>query len=560
VLIPLEEQKAFAAWLKKIGRKTELLKQPSKKTGSPAKRIKTANRIIVDAFGLAAPSTFASLYFPGQTFALLTRTHYSEEGAHEYEWATCAWLDCAAWPPKEYPSEHVFGTVACSPEHGLWAIARKTGKDEGELYVTDSPVSPTSSRRVVFPDTFHPLSSLCWMGDDLFVARARVNPGSMHDEVHVWVARGAAKGEAACEKLLVTPPLARPGAKYSAVARTGNGERRIMLGGWFYAWENGVLRPTGVECRTVSLDPAATGVHRFAYAVNWGVLVYVTNDKGVLTHDYHFVRVSDNSGGLLAEHDLQTGKIRRRPLPGLYHNLSAVRLTETVVAFHPWGRLTSDYDLALIWDVKTDEWLRLRYGALGPYSPMDMLAVSETDWILQSEERLYRVHDLQGQLRRDKWNRLEPPAWSEWLPDTAPDPPPTLPNKVCPKVWHQSPPEEGETATEQTATGQAAPHTPAGSPEEAGTAGTAGRIPYPVWMLSLLALPLLIPGGWIAGRAARLRYRRTHSGAAFSADEADASAHTAREKAYDTLLRPFVAAVLLIDRARKKLTGRSRYS
>jgi hypothetical protein len=571
VMIPLEEQKAFAAWLKKTGRKTELLKQSRKKTGSPAKRIKTANRIIVDAFDLAAPSTFASFHFPGQKLALLTRYHYSEEGAHEYD--TCSWLDCAAWPPKEHPSEHVFGTVDCSPEHGLWAVARKTGREEGELWVTDSPVSPTFSRRVAFPespgwrekraadpawecynvDTFRPLSSLCWMGDDLFVTRQWVNPGSMHNEVHVWVARGAAQGETACEKVLVTPPLARPGTQYSAVARTGNGERRIMLGGWFYAWENGMLRATGVECRTVSLDPVATGAHRFAYAVDWGVQIYVTNDEGVLTHDYHFVRFTDNSGGLLAEHDLQTGKIRRRPLPGLYPNLSAVRLTETVVAFHGWGRPASAHDLALIWDMQTDEWLRLRYGALGPYGPMDMLAVSETDWILKGEERLYRVHDLQGQLRRDKRNRLEPPAWSEWLPELAPDPPPTLPNKVCPKVWHQSPPEEGKTATEQTT-----PGTPAGFPEKAGT--PCARRYLPIWIYLLLGLPLLLEAAcrWLAGRAARRQYRLAHSGADFSADEADALEQTARDK--DTILtRPLGVIVYLIDLVRKKLTGKSYF-
>ena len=416
VLIPLEETEAFAAWLKKTGRSTELLKQPRKKKGSPATRIKVADRLIVDTFDLAAPDTFASLEFPGQNFALLTRRHYSEGGAHTHD--TCAWLDCAAWPPVEHLSEHVFGRMAFSPEHSLWAFAYKTGHQEGELWVTDSPVSPTFSRRIPFPETpgwrekraadpawayynadiFRPLSSLCWMGDDLFVSYdLRIEPPvPITTQVHVWVARGAAKGEAACEKLFVTPPLTRLGAEHSHVATTGDGQQLIMFGGWFYAWEGGALRETGLECETRGLTSVATGAHRFAYVTDRGKLL---------------------------EHDITSGKSRHRSLPGMYPNLTAVRLTPTVTAFHPWGRLTSDYDLALIWDMERDEWLRLRYGALGKESPTDMLALSETEWLLKGEEKLYRVRDLTGQLMRNKRNILEPPVWSEIWPVEGEDSP-----------------------------------------------------------------------------------------------------------------------------------------
>jgi hypothetical protein len=87
------------------------------------------------------------------------------------------------------------------------------------------------------------------------------------------------------------------------------------------------------------------------------------------------------------------------------------------VAFHEWGHPLSAYDLALIWDMETDEWLRMPYGALGKDGPRDMLALSETEWILEGEQMLYRVRDPRGQLRRKRRNILEPPAWSEAWPE-----------------------------------------------------------------------------------------------------------------------------------------------
>ena len=161
--------------------------------------------------------------------------HYGERGGSEGD--SYSWLDLSTWPPTEHPSEHQFGSIAYSPENGLWALAIESGDSEGELRITDSPVAPTFSRRVAFPeidgwrekraadplwhyynaDTFRPQSSLCWLGDDLFITY-EVYTQSKTIYLQAWVVRGAAQGGTACAEVLAVPLPDYPSDKLSRVA------------------------------------------------------------------------------------------------------------------------------------------------------------------------------------------------------------------------------------------------------------------------------------------------------------------------------------------------------
>lgn len=294
---------------------------------------------------------------------------------------------------------------------GLLArTVRLDWKSAGELWLSDSPISPNFNQRVSFPeipdwrakraadpaweyynaDTFSPLSSLCWLGEDLVIAEDyRITPGKTDSQVHAWVVRGAAKGNTGCEKIFVSAPVSRPGMVYSKSFTTWGGRRSIMLGGWFYAWEGGALRETGLECTAYTFEPIITGKHRFAY---------LTEDRRLL------------------EHDLRTGKSRTRALPGKYRGNNIRQLESKIVSFAGGGISSSGWDIALLWNVERDEWLRVPHGALGKSGIIDMLQVSQSDWLLEGNQMLYKAPGLMEQLAKKKKNILEPTPWSEDWP------------------------------------------------------------------------------------------------------------------------------------------------
>ena len=407
VLVPAEKGDAFAAWLKREGRRASLLKQPRIQAGKPAKRVKLAGRITAEVFDLRRPRTWSTLSFYGQAITLRHTRRYSERGGSEGD--DYSWLDLSTWPPTEYPSEHQYGSIARSPENGLWALAIESGDNEGELWITDSPVAPTFSRRVAFPeidgwrekraadslwhyynaDTFRPQSSLCWLGDDLFITY-EVYSQSKTIDLHVWVVRGAAQGGTACAEVLAVPLPDYPSEKFSRVATTGNGRQCLALAGRFYLWENGELRDMGMKSEADVLHSVPTGAHRFGYV---------------------------SANGELIEHDVQSRKTRRRPLPSMSSKTNALPLTESLVAFVGWGNPERALSLALFWDHKSDTWLRMPYGALGKDGFTDILALSSGEWFLEGDEKLYKVHDLPGQLESKKSNVMAPPAWSEDWPN-----------------------------------------------------------------------------------------------------------------------------------------------
>jgi|GEM_PF-5892327 len=428
MLVPLAEAEGFQAWLEGKGQRAELLKQARRKAGSPAKRIKTAGRLEAETFGLSEPHGQPSIRFPGQSLGLLLTRHYSPEGGHTHD--TCAWLDFASWPPERRAAEQVFGSVAFSEEHGLWALAHKLDLREGELWLTDSPLKPSFSRRIDFPeisgwrekraadptweyyhvDNFRPLSSLCWMGEDLLISDEVYEQGTKEIRLQVWVVRGAARGGTAVEEIFLTPPKVNHWDSFSRVAVTGGGQRLILLGGRFYFWENGALRDSGLKNQGYVLYPVPTGPHSFAYI---------------------------DLDAQLLEENLESGRCRRRPLPGLTMKSNAIRLTETITAFVGWSYPSSKNNLALIWDQAEDAWLRLPYGSFGSEGISDILALSASEWILDGGVKLYLIQDMMAQLRAKKSNILEPPAWIEDPPsEPRPRPEPAAAvHPVKPGLW-----------------------------------------------------------------------------------------------------------------------------
>lgn len=370
-LIPLEQEKPFEKWLKKNRQNAELLKQPRKKSGVPATRAKIAGRLALkDIISFSAPKSQFTTFFKPQKLALRVQCNFSSQGG--LEGRQYAWLDMSVWPPAEYPSKHLVSKAEFSASGNVWAISRATGTDEGELWITDSPISPTFERRVDFPeipgwrekraedpswqyynaDAFHPQSNLCWIGEDLlFTHEYRVKPGCTDGQIYVWLVRGAATNASPkAEKISVCPYVSDFSARFSKSVTTAGGDSLIRIGGRFYRWQNEELLDTGFKS-TGDFNPALTGKHRFAFI---------------------------NGGSQLVEYDTRANKARTRPMPGNYANFAIINVTENIVAFTGRNIPPSSEDAGILWNTQNDEWLRLPYGALGSSGLADVMALSGT--------------------------------------------------------------------------------------------------------------------------------------------------------------------------------------
>lgn len=400
-LVLKDDMESFEACAQESGTTVTQLKQPRKKFGSIAKKIKHEDKLPYAKFKLPENS---HIEFAGE-FAANQIRHYTVQGAFSHK--TSVSYNLATWPPRKQTNKDVINYVAYSPEYEMWAAVFGEDSLNAKLKVSPTPFEKRSWREIPFPETpnlakweadpaykyYHGdvldvLTRPMWVGADLVLAYIRRHkPGSFASVTHVWLVENAANGGSQCRKIMVTPPCALAHGEFPHLAQTLN-NTYVLLSGRFYALENGELKDTGIEALThTEFDAVPTGPHTFAYVAE----------------------------GRLVEVDMYRSCSRFREMRYMDYKAFMRKLNDDWAVILRYGYTNSALDLAQFWRIKTDEWLRLKYGAFGKEGIKNIVQLNDGGILVQTGSELCKLEDLWGFLAAKEDTILEMPVWdTDW--------------------------------------------------------------------------------------------------------------------------------------------------
>ncbi|MDR6865891.1 hypothetical protein J2Y69_000476 [Microbacterium resistens] len=287
------------------------LRQARRRVGAPAKRLALADRI---PYRRAAGYLGADEVVVGHRMLMLPRHQHPD-----------SWVDLSgAWPPPVTQTSHDFESVAA--DQGATTIAAVVTSPARVLVIGDP------SRPVQEWDTVDALpevpqgARLGFHGDDLFV----LHGGS------AWRVPSAVHGGRDVVPL-AHAAAPRHGTAPPGLAHSGDGRCWLLLGGKVREWDGKRLRRARLRMRPCESSSTLPVTNGFAY---------VTADA-------------------LIELDTTTGNERVRPLAGIFSTRISA-LGDEWAAVLTRGHLSRTNDLLQLWNRKTDEWLRLPHGILGP--------------------------------------------------------------------------------------------------------------------------------------------------------------------------------------------------
>lgn len=129
--------------------------------------------------------------------------------------------------------------------------------------------------------------------------------------------------------------------------RRGNGQLIVQLAGTFYIWDGKELKPKGWPLRKANQSRGIATPNGFCY------LHSVYDEASRTTSTY------------LIEFDIQTGRERSRLVQFMGSANSPYQLPAGWVVFTRHGYPDAKLDLAQLWHMPMDRWLRLPDGCLG---------------------------------------------------------------------------------------------------------------------------------------------------------------------------------------------------
>lgn len=398
-LVAREDMDAFEVYAGENDHIIAQLKQPRKKFGSIAKKIKLSEKLPYATFPLPVHSF---VKFAGN-FAANTIRHYTEQGGFSHKTQLC--YNLAEWPPKKSSFKDIINYVAYNPQYEMWAAVFGEDNTATSLKISSAPFEKKNWVEIPFPekpdlakwesdpaykyyhgDVLDTLARPLWVGPDLLIAYTRRHkPGSFASVTHVWAVPNAANGGTECYKVTVTPPCELVRGEFPQLARTEN-ETYVLLSGRFYTWSNGELHETGIEALAhMDFHAVATGLHTFAYV----------------------------SEGRLVEVDMRRSYSRFRELQFMDHGANVRRLNDKWAVLLRNGYPNSALDIAQFWHLETGNWLRLKLGAFGKEGISDVVQLDDGAILVETTSELCKVDDLWGFLAEQPAATLEMPPWDE---------------------------------------------------------------------------------------------------------------------------------------------------
>ena len=389
VLIPAEERSGWERYCKKQGQYCHLMKQQGRKWGDHAKEQDPGKLMPCEEYILQDEYDYFFNSLAGDFAAGEWKSSHSEE----WKYGCVADLRCR--PPKVTRSKSLyqFGHLAYSDQAGVYAASGASASGQiGKVLLGKNPSTlnffePSPIGYEGAPHSLRWVGNSLWVGDPTNATRIELTDRGTCQDVKNW-------------------PLPEDGwsTKYHCGIVTDGLGRVYFSNEWYkgqiYRWENGK-----VTKHTFSLD----GYDHLSEAVP----VPGTN----CIYMIHSVSGKWRMEECLLELDMDTGRCRIAPLPGLGEELKLRWFTGDWLLVQGNGEILSD-DFAQLINMNTREVLRIRPGMFGGEKmPHIGILTDGTVVIVTRRDRVGPVFrypiDFWGFLRTaNKPKKLEP--WREY--------------------------------------------------------------------------------------------------------------------------------------------------
>ena len=389
VLIPAEERSGWERYCKKQGQYCHLMKQQGRKWGDHAKEQDPGKLMPCEEYILQDEYDYFFNSLAGDFAAGEWKSSHSEE----WKYGCVADLRCR--PPKVTRSKSLyqFGHLAYSDQAGVYAASGASASGQiGKVLLGKNPSTlnffePSPIGYEGAPHSLRWVGNSLWVGDPTNATRIELTDRGTCQDVKNW-------------------PLPEDGwsTKYHCGIVTDGLGRVHFSNEWYkgqiYRWENGK-----VTKHTFSLD----GYDHLSEAVP----VPGTN----CIYMIHSVSGKWRMEECLLELDMDTGRCRIAPLPGLGEELKLRWFTGDWLLVQGNGEILSD-DFAQLINMNTREVLRIRPGMFGGEKMQHIGILTDgTVVIVTRRDRVGPVFrypiDFWGFLRTaNKPKKLEP--WREY--------------------------------------------------------------------------------------------------------------------------------------------------
>ena len=389
VLIPAEERSGWERYCKKQGQYCHLMKQQGRKWGDHAKEQDPGKLMPCEEY---IPQDEYDYFFNSLAGDFAAGEWKS---SHSEEWKYGCVADLRCRPPKVTRSKSLyqFGHLAYSDQAGVYAASGASASGQiGKVLLGKNPSTlnffePSPIGYEGAPHSLRWVGNSLWVGDPTNATRIELTDRGTCQDVKNW-------------------PLPEDGwsTKYHCGITTDGLGRVYFSNEWYkgqiYRWENGK-----VTKHTFSLD----GYDHLSEAVP----VPGTN----CIYMIHSVSGKWRMEECLLELDMDTGRCRIAPLPGLGEELKLRWFTGDWLLVQGNGEILSD-DFAQIINMNTREVLRIRPGMFGGEKMQHIGILTDgTVVIVTRRDRVGPVFrypiDFWGFLRTaNKPKKLEP--WREY--------------------------------------------------------------------------------------------------------------------------------------------------
>ena len=389
VLIPAEERNKWERYCKKQGQYCHLMKQQGRKWGDHAKEQDPGKLMPCEEY---IPQDEYDYFFNSLAGDFAAGEWKS---SHSEEWKYGCVADLRCRPPKVTRSKSLyqFGHLAYSDQAGVYAASGASASGQiGKVLLGKNPSTlnffePSPIGYEGAPHSLRWVGNSLWVGDPTNATRIELTDRGTCQDVKNW-------------------PLPEDGwsTKYHCGITTDGLGRVYFSNEWYkgqiYRWENGK-----VTKHTFSLD----GYDHLSEAVP----VPGTN----CIYMIHSVSGKWRMEECLLELDMDTGRCRIAPLPGLGEELKLRWFTGDWLLVQGNGEILSD-DFAQLINMNTREVLRIRPGMFGGEKMQHIGILTDgTVVIVTRRDRVGPVFrypiDFWGFLRTaNKPKKLEP--WREY--------------------------------------------------------------------------------------------------------------------------------------------------
>ena len=400
--VPKEDMANFERTMEEKGNEINLCMQDGRKFGEPAYRFEfIAQSLPSETYKLESSDSYYIDFVGKQLFTKSPGTHPKEYNYYR--------LDLSVWAPNKYPLSKPIINITYSSKHKLYAALEL--EEDNHFYIKRIRIghdlndicswSCIHLNEEIGGTHFFRWVELAWVANDLLLI----------DDNHLWRVKDAAIGGRNFERMSTLNECSCCINCSPTVIRTNNGGTFIPSDKKLLAWKDGELLNTGITITKLYAK-------RFSTAP-LGKAGFITTTR---------------KGRIAVHTQTDTGAIRFLDLIDSPSLTCVKELTpEWIVFFNNEAYTERDSDLAQFWNHSTNQWLKMKFGALNSSTIHDItMDINGTAFIADNQGNLHKIdHFFETLAQQNHKEEIEEMESNEWYDGTGVKkaPPSYLPKK-----------------------------------------------------------------------------------------------------------------------------------